>query len=74
MCLGVLIRLAKEWDSLHHVDEARLELKIHILNIDVGSGSHIGGGGDGELAKSLLNHSLKNEWCFQNGFLCREDS
>ena len=30
--------------------------------------------GDGEIAESLFSHSLKNKWCFRNGFLCREDS
>ena len=74
MSISVLIWLATEWASLDYVDEARLELKIHIPNIDVGSGSHIGSGGDRELAESLFSHSLKNEWCFRNGFLCREDS
>ena len=43
-------------------------------DIDVGASGHIVGGGDRELAESLFSHSLKNEWCFRNGFLCQEDS
>ena len=27
-----------------------------------------------ENSRSLFSHSLKNEWCFRNGFLCQEDS
>ena len=55
MSISILIRLATEWSSLHHVDEARLEFKVHVPNIDVGSGSNIGYGGDRELTKSLLS-------------------
>ena len=55
MSIGVLNRLATEWASLHHVAEAELEFKVHIPKIDVGSGSHIGGGGDGELAESFFS-------------------
>ena len=58
MGVGVLIWLATERASLHHVDEAGLELEFHIPNIDVGSGSHIGGGGDGEVTESLLSHGF----------------
>ena len=74
MCICILVWLAIEWASLHHVDEARFELEVHVPDIDVGASGHIVGGGDGELAESLFSHSLKNEWCFRNGFLCWEDS
>ena len=74
MCICVLIRLTTEWASMHHVDEARFELEVHVPNIDVGSSGHIVGGEDGELAESLFSHSLKNKWCFRNGFLCWENS
>ena len=74
MCVDVLIWLATERSNLHHVDDAGLELKIHIPNIDAGSSSHIGDGGDGKLTKSLLIHSFKYDWCLKNGFLCRENS
>ena len=36
MGVGVLIRLATEWASLHHVYEAGLQLKVHVYNINVG--------------------------------------
>ena len=29
-CICILIRLAIEWASLHHVDEARLEFEVHV--------------------------------------------
>ena len=65
MCIFVLIWLAIEWASLHHVNEARFDLGVHIPDIDVGFSGHIVGGGDRELAESLFSHSLKNEWCFR---------
>ena len=37
MCICVLIRLATEWASLHHVDEASFELEVHVPDIDVGA-------------------------------------
>ena len=74
MRIGVLIWLATEWASLHYVDEAVFELEVHIPDIDVGASGHIVGGRDRELAESLFSHRLKNEWCFRNEFLCREDS
>jgi hypothetical protein len=43
MSVGVLVWLTTEWASLHHVDETRFQLKIHIPNIDVGSDGHVGG-------------------------------
>ena len=42
VCNGVLIRLATEWASLHHVYEAGLQLKVHVPNINVGFSCHIG--------------------------------
>ena len=63
MGICILVRLATEWASLHYVDEAGLEFEVHVPNVDVGSSGHIGGGGDGELAESLLSHSLTNSWC-----------
>ena len=74
MCIGILIWLATEGASLHHVDEAEFQLEVHSPNIDAGSSSHIVSGGDGELTESLFSHSLKNNWCFRNGFLCWENS
>ena len=63
MGVGVLIRLTTEWASLHHVYEAGFEFRVDIPNVDAWSSSHNGGGGDGELAESLLSHSLTNSWC-----------
>ena len=42
MGVCVLIRLATEWTSLHHVYEAGLQLKVHVLNINIGFSCHIG--------------------------------
>ena len=39
--IGVLVWLATEWASLHHVYEAGLQLKIHVPNINVGDSCHI---------------------------------
>ena len=58
MGVGVLIWLATEWASLHHVNEAGLQLKIHIPNINVGSSCHIGSGGDGKVVEDLLSHGF----------------
>ena len=74
ICIGILILLATEWASLHHVDDAGFQLEVHAPDIDVGSSSHIIGGGDGELTESLFSHSLNSKWCFRNGFVCRENS
>ena len=41
--IGVLVWLATEWASLHHVYEAGLQLEVHVPNISVGSSRHIGG-------------------------------
>ena len=49
MGVSVLIRLATEWASLHHVYEAGLQLKIHVPNINVGSSCHIGSWGTKKL-------------------------
>ena len=68
MCIGVLIGLAIEWASLHHIDEAGLELKIHVPNIDIGSGSHIGGGGDGELRRVFSTITSGTSGAFELGF------
>ena len=40
---------------MHYVDETRLEFEVNIPNGNVGSGGHIGSGGDGEIMKSLVN-------------------
>ena len=48
MGVGVLIWLAIERASLHHVYETHLEFKVHIPDIDVGSDGHIDDGGDEE--------------------------
>ena len=74
MGVGILIRLATERASLHHVDEAGFELEVHVPNVDVGPRGHNVGGGDGELVESLFSHSLNSKWCFRNGFLCRENT
>jgi hypothetical protein len=49
MCVGVLVWLAAKWAILHHVNETRFELKIHIPDFDAGSGGHVGDRGDGEV-------------------------
>ena len=41
--VAVLVWLATKWASLHHVDWARLQLEVHIPNINTGSSHHIGG-------------------------------
>ena len=43
MGVGVLVWLATEWASLHHVYEARFQLEVNVPNISVGSSRHIGG-------------------------------
>jgi hypothetical protein len=59
MCIGILIWFAAEWSSLHHVNETRFELKVHVLDVDVGSGDHVDSGGDGEIMESLFGHRFK---------------
>ena len=36
MGVGVLIWLATEWASLHHIYEARLQLKVHVPTSTLG--------------------------------------
>ena len=48
MGVGILIWLAIEWASLHHVYEARIHLKVHVPNINIGDINF-------ELKSSLIN-------------------
>jgi hypothetical protein len=65
MGVGILVRLAAEWASLHHVDETRFELKVHIPDINVGFGSHVGS------MEGLYGHG--GCWCLNDGFFYREN-
>ena len=55
MSICFLVRLATERASLHHVDEAGFEFEVDLPNVDVGSSSHIGGGGDGKLFSAIAS-------------------
>ena len=56
MGVGVLIRLATEWASLHHVYEAGLQLKVHVPNINVRDVNF-------ELKSSLINMVQASPFC-----------
>jgi hypothetical protein len=73
MCIGILVRLATERASLHHVDKTGFQLKVHVPHDNVGSSSHIGGGGDGEVVKSLFGRRLRRGWCLDDWFDYREN-
>jgi hypothetical protein len=70
MSVGTLVRLAAERASLHHDDETRLNFKVDIPNINVVSGSNVGGGGDEKVTKSLFGHV--GCWYLNGWFFYRE--
>ena len=49
MGVSVLIRLATEWASLHHVNEPGLQLKVHVPNINVRSSCQLAAEGTKKL-------------------------
>ena len=56
MGVGVLIWLATEWSSLHHIYEARLQLNVHVPNINVADVNF-------ELKSSLINMVQASPFC-----------
>jgi hypothetical protein len=50
----VFIRLATEWASLYHHNEASLDLEVSIPGVDLGASRHLIGRGSTIFAKSLL--------------------
>ncbi len=71
MSIGILIRLATERASLHHHDEAGLQVEIHVPYVDLWPNGHIVSRGSSELANSLASHSLEGRWRWYGWFLCR---
>ena len=49
--------LSAEWGSLHHVDEAWLELKLKIIDFECWSSANVLSAWSRELTQSLLSHS-----------------
>ncbi len=68
---GILIRLATEWASLRHRDEAGLQVEVHVSHVDLRPNGHIISRGSSELAESLVSHSLEDRWRWYGWFLCR---
>ena len=56
MGVGILIWLATKWASLHHVNEAGLQLKVHVPNINVGDVKF-------ELKSSLISMAQASPFC-----------
>ncbi len=69
MSIGILIRLATEWASLRHCDEAGLQVEIHISYVDLRPNGHIVNSGSNELVKSLAGHCLEGRWRWYGWFL-----
>jgi hypothetical protein len=53
------------WDSIW--------AQNYIPDFDVGSSGHVGGGGDGEVMKSLFGHRVRCRWCLNDWFGCQEN-
>jgi hypothetical protein len=70
MSVGILVRLATKWASMHHVDETRFEFEVHVPHSDVWPSVHVGGGGDGKVTESLFGHRLRRRWCLNDWFSC----
>ena len=62
MSTSIFMCLSAEWGSLHHVDEAWLELELKIIGFECWSRVNVLGAWSRELMQSLVSHSFKN-WC-----------
>jgi hypothetical protein len=51
----ILIRLATEWASLYHRNEASFDLEVSVPDVDLGASGHLISRGSRVLTKSLLN-------------------
>ena len=49
--------LSTEWGSLHHVDEAWLELKLKVVGFECWSSANVLGAQSRELTQSFVSHS-----------------
>jgi len=60
--VGIFALQATELTCLHHRDEASMDLKVAIPNIDSGPNGHVGNIGSGVITESL-GHREKYGWC-----------
>ena len=58
MCTCILVGISTEWNSLHHGYAACLALEIHLSLANNGPNGHVDRQERGELAESILVHSL----------------
>jgi len=56
------MNLSTELRSLHHVDEAGLELKLKVLSFKCWTSADILDAWSREFAQSLVSHGFRN-WC-----------
>ena len=49
--------LSTEWGSLHHVDEAWLELELKVVGFECWSSANVLGAQSRELTQSFVSHS-----------------
>ena len=57
MSTSIFICLSTEWGSLHHVDEAWLELKLEVGSSECWSSANILGAWSRELMQGFVSHS-----------------
>ena len=62
MSTCILVRLATEWACLRHGDQAALEVKVRVSNIDSQPNGHIVSRGGSEFAECLIGHIPENLW------------
>jgi hypothetical protein len=68
MGIGVLTRKSTEWTHLYHCDQANMDLKVLVPEVDSGPGRHIGNSRIRELTERLLGHGsssssrYRREW------------
>ena len=54
--------LSAEWGSLHHVNEAWLELELKVVGFECWSNVNVLSAWSREFTQSLVNHNFRN-WC-----------
>ena len=69
MRVCVLARQTMELVCLHHHDEAGMELKVPIPNVNSGPNRHVGNSGGG-VAVEGLGHDWSRGWCGGDWFDC----
>jgi len=59
MSTSIFMCLSAEWGSLHHVDEAWLELELKVVGFECWSSANVLGAPSRELTQSFVSHRLE---------------